>query len=218
MAAWLVFLPSDFWDLKIWKWRSGPTTNEDQSARFMGAAVWVNVVCGLMLAYVLVLNLANVDPAKSKSWFPTMARVFGNATMVVQEFKMFGRPSHENIWFEMQASDAAGDGRENLLGPDSIHGSPRPQPNEIYQSMGSQHMRRLVFNFATMKATTEEQKSALRQWRARLSKHWYRQEIGGQAGQTNTGYVVICWRRNISLDFPQQVAYSEIWGRSKPNK
>ncbi len=167
MLAWVVFLPSEFWRF-FESDRAKKIAQAATQPNILRLGLFPSIVCGLFVVYIVALNVANINPVKSKVWFGTPLRKFGNATMTLQQFKMFDRPAKDNLWWRLVYKDS-NDSRHDAFPPVPqllANDSQRPGPDEIYFSMPNQFWRRLLFNIATL----EEQVSADRQQINRLKQ------------------------------------------------
>ena len=176
MLAWIVFLPREFWEaFARGPNESIPTKSNDThgtSRNALGLSWVPSIACAVFLLYVVALNVAYIDPAKSKSWFGPPLRQFGNATMTLQQFKMFERPAKDNLWWRLVFSNANGSHIDAFPpGPRPLTNlEQRPEPDEIYFSMPNQFWRRLLFNLATANTQTPEDRAQLDRLRQRAGE------------------------------------------------
>ncbi len=217
MLAWVVFLPREFW---AWfarrpsKWIPS-TEASDGSQNWQRLGLIPSFACGAFLVYIVALNIANIEPKHSHAWFRPELRKIGNATMTLQQFKMFERPAKENLWWRLVAYGQNG-ALQDALGPNHKYSfDERPAPNEIYDAIPSQFWRRLLFNLATMTESEGAQLKAIRErcaralWRARpLQDRWDR-ELDWRP--TPSLYL---FRKEISLDGDESLSSveHEDWG------
>ena len=165
MASWIVFVPSSFWDRFF-----GPCAGEETESHLSTPLAGV---AGVFLVFVILMNTANTVRSGQRFWFPKLARVAGNLTMSVQEFKMFARPSPRDHWFSMPALLTDGRQVELFGGRKSELASPlpqRPSADAIYRQFPGQHWRRLFFNLATFRPTNDSDQKALTEIRSFLGK------------------------------------------------
>lgn len=173
MLAWVVFLPADFW-----RFFQSVKPKESAAAAIaerptIGRLGWVpSIVCGFFLVYTAALNLANMNPASSQAWFGNALRGIGNATMTLQQFKMFERPAKDNYWWRLVYTKADGAQFDAFPAvPQPLASlNQRPEPDEIYFSMPNQFWRRLLFNLATMELPNPGDRAQLDRLRQRAGQ------------------------------------------------
>lgn len=177
MLAWVVFLPREFWDKRARTMKPDADQTSSQPSvpkHTLGLGRVPSIVCGAFLAYVVALNIANIDPTKSKTWFPAPLRLVGNATMTLQQFKMFERPAADNLWWRLVVSDSNGSFKDLLITESTFDFERRPSPREIYNSMPNQFWRRLMFNLATIRIESTEDDDRLNELRQCTAKTLWR--------------------------------------------
>jgi len=236
IASWAIFLPSEIWR-RPQKQRS---TAEDEQASertpVVGLPVWANVICGVFIVYTITVNTANINPQNSSKWFPSPLRFAGNVAMMTQEFKMFARPWPETMWFELTAVKAQGPANQiqriSLIDPRGENvNSTRPNPEQIFAQTRSQHFRRLLFALALLKPRPEpegeEDQKLIAEVREKFARRWVdlvQSESNSEIesllvadGDSNSSiyFRLVCWRKKIDLEFPNQQPRSEIWGQFK---
>ncbi len=168
MLAWVVFLPSGFWQF-FESDRAKKIAQAATQPNILRLGLFPSIVCGLFVVYIVALNVANINPVQSKAWFGTPLRKIGNATMTLQQFKMFERPAKENLWWRLIYTNSAGtkmDAFQPVPQP-LTDVAQRPESNEIYLSMPDQFWRRLLFNLATMVPQTAADGEQLNRLRLR---------------------------------------------------
>lgn len=245
IVSWAVFLPREIWrispkqastetDVQSPEQSAPELVSSRSSVR--GLPVWGNLICGLFVIYTIAINAANINPQKSSRWFPGPLRFVGNVAMMTQEFKMFARPWPDTIWFELTAvkanSPVNGYMYTSLIDPrgDNVHSS-RPNPDQIFAQTRSQHFRRLLFALALLKPRPEpegeEDEKLIAKVREKFARRWINlieSELDAdnewlKAAERDASapirFQLICWRRKISLEFPDQKPRSEIWAQFK---
>lgn len=118
MVAWLLFLPSAFWE-SGWMQRligkpseaarnSTAINREPITALAKYSRRLSNGVCLTLLIYVLLWNLATLPFRQLEVLLPQNARWIGHITMLGQRWDMFYRPSEHNGWYKARARLADG--------------------------------------------------------------------------------------------------------------
>lgn len=108
MAAWLLFVPREFWD-----WLAGPPRLAAGSSlaachRWMSGAA-ANVFAFLALAYVLLWNLRSWDHEKWRAILPPALNPIGFALRIDQNWALFApRPLTDDGWLILEAETAEG--------------------------------------------------------------------------------------------------------------
>lgn len=139
MAGWLVFVPSQFWEVFDRHENDPPTKIEwARTPR----QLFGNIFCALALGYMLALNIANIDKQKS-GWFTPGLRALGNATLTIQEFKLFARPPSDSPSFEYEAELLDGS-RVDIFRDSQI--GPWEKGDSVYRYFPTQHWRRVHLN------------------------------------------------------------------------
>jgi hypothetical protein len=117
VAAWMLFLPSGFWDsLRIRRLlrepsqhaSSMPVTAAPSTAMSRYRRRLVNGVCFACLFFVLLWNLATLPSRKFEFLIPQDVRWIGHLTKLAQTWDMFYRPSRHNGWHKARARLADG--------------------------------------------------------------------------------------------------------------
>ncbi len=203
ICCWVVFLPSEFWN------RFGQQQQTDNANNSIPRRLplWASAVCALFLVLSIAMNVGNagVFPKANKIF-----RTIGNVTMTTQEFVMFGRPSPDNIWFELRQGD--GKNWETVRGPNrTVEDVTDPDSRSIYLTENSQYWRRTLFNLSAIKTENIEQQKWLLQVRQHLAKCWLADARRGQTEAPLGNIVQLnCWRRTIDLN-ARQPARREQW-------
>lgn len=218
MLSWVVFWPRGMWR-GVPLGRSKPDENKEIAASegpSVGLGVLPSLLCGLFLVYVIGLNVANMEPAMSQSWFGRPLRTFGNATMVLQQFKMFDRPATDNLWWRLVARDKSGPLIDMLPRIPQPLGDleQRPSADEVYSSMPNQLWRRMLFNLATMDEASGEHvgKRAIARWRT-ANVLWNAKSAEGDRERMASAEL-ICFRQRIVLTDDERPIIAETWGRA----
>lgn len=122
VVAWLLFLPSSFWDSR-WVQRILPARPSDaadaadatasEAAALSGVALHrqrlANGICLVLLFYALLWNVATLPSKKLEFLVPQNLRWIGQVTMLGQTWDMFFRPSQHNGWHKARARLANGE-------------------------------------------------------------------------------------------------------------
>ena len=120
ICAWFLFLPTAFWDSRwprvanerweTWlarqKSSAAPSTTAEDRTEQRLRPVWrclLSGVCGLLLGYVLLWNIATLDLKRFGFLLPEPLRGPGHTLMLRQTWDMFYVPSRHNGWFSAQA-------------------------------------------------------------------------------------------------------------------
>ena len=115
VAAWLLFLPTSFWDGDLWRRRAKeqqgvPRTTgaeEPGASRLTGRERWtrwaVNGFCLALLVFTILWNIATLDVQRFGYLVPPQVRWVGYVAKVRQTWDMFYRPSRHNGWFKAPA-------------------------------------------------------------------------------------------------------------------
>ncbi len=215
IAGWCIFLPAEFWRGRPKPERENPNEKSEPSTATKPNWI-VQAICSVFLIYILGLNAANVRPESSSRWFPPALRFVGNLTMVVQEFKMFSRPSHESFWIEIRRMKADGKTHETVLVGSSYENGQNwnPPREDIYSTAKSNQAKRLVHALATPRPETDSQKEMLKLIRERFARSWtefmIHRNYDGTVPKPDSWYEVNCYRRPIDLDF-ETSAGRESW-------
>lgn len=163
MAAWLIFLPSDVWNIFV-----GEPVGFSEKRNFARSGQWLarslQVVCGFFLVYVTLQNVVFAVEQRTSLRFNTLQRI-GRATMTIQQFHMFAEPPLFSPWFEYPARLKQGE-RVDLFSP--RHKSVGLKPDSVYEYMGSQAFRRLHWNLMTHPLYPPESELVYREIRRRL--------------------------------------------------
>jgi hypothetical protein len=201
MLAWVLFLPSEFWStVERWlptRWRQGNGSTETRASRLSFVP---SLVCGAFLAYVLALNVAQVDSRWGDRWFGRELRFFGNATMVLQQFQMFDRPATNNFWWRMITPNSQGQivdafPEEPVVIADEAS---RPAPDAIYDSMPNQFWRRLLYNLATVDPSLVTADGPIEQIRRRVAERLWDMRIRYRFVPTSGPARLVCGRQRIA--------------------
>jgi hypothetical protein len=202
MLAWVLFLPREFWSaverIVPGRWRGErPTAVEPRVGR-LGIAP--TIVCGVFLAYVIALNVAQVDPRQGDRWFGRELRFFGNATMVLQQFQMFDRPSMNNLWWRLITTNPQGQTIDVFpVEPQVIvDESSRPASDAIYASMPSQFWRRLLYNLATVDPSLVTPDGPIQQMRERAANALWNLRLRYNGIETAGPAKLVCGRQRIA--------------------
>ena len=153
-----------------------------------------------------------------------------NLSMMTQEFRMFARPWHESLWFELSASNDGGQSWKAVCEPRQANTDfSNLSAAEIYQQTRGQHFRRALFRLATLKpraTALEEDQLVIAEIRRRFAKSWLELELTefplpitpppatpDQHAKKRQAVLIRmnCWRRKIDLEFPEQPARVEVW-------
>ncbi|HAN96664.1 MAG TPA: hypothetical protein DCQ98_04160 [Planctomycetaceae bacterium] len=162
MAAWLLFLPRQFWDSTVVRGLLGSLLGsasmvesdavgrrvaiEDETPawkRYGGIALQSFV--GLVLVYVICWNLSRVrpdDPILTK-FMPKPIQGPGQMLMLAQEFKMFDQPPALDFWFVYEARLRNGQTLDLFSGK-PIEGEGKPK--DIFSRYRDHRWRRLHAN------------------------------------------------------------------------
>ena len=112
MTAWLVFLPSEFWDrvLRLGGRADGEpvAAREEAYPRRAPARVLTSVACGLLIVYILLWNIVTLDGPRFQALMPEKVRWIGHAAVVSQKWTMFYVPSRTNSWYIAKAELRSG--------------------------------------------------------------------------------------------------------------
>lgn len=119
MAAWLLFLPTGFWDRFRWASLSScpaPLGSVDmvlRGARVKRAArrVWLSALPAVLFLYVVFWNFAGLYGGPGKTWLdrnPDLIYRLGNATMLKQNFHMFCVPARVNVTYLLNGETDSG--------------------------------------------------------------------------------------------------------------
>ena len=120
MVAWLLFLPSIFWNRFQWAQlsrvssRSLAVEGDPGLVRLKHAArrLVFGVLPALLFCYVIVWNFAGLYGWPGNTWMshnPDVFYRFGNAVMLKQNFHLFGRPARANTTFLFSGQAASGE-------------------------------------------------------------------------------------------------------------
>ncbi len=120
MAAWLLFLPSTFWELfgltKLEEGARGITVGGPAPKvgrlKSMGEQLFLVVLPLALFVYVVVWNFAGLYGGPGKTWVdrnPDVFYRFGNVTMLRQNFHMFCIPARVNTTFLFNGRTVNGD-------------------------------------------------------------------------------------------------------------
>ena len=209
MASWLIFVPFQFWE--FWNPRRTLTQPVVSWARTLPQLLG-NIVCGLALVYVLAINIANINKEKS-TWFSDNLRTLGNATMIIQEFKLFGTPPLESPVIEYQAQ--LNDGTKVDIFRETMC-KPNEMPDSVYQYFPTQHWRRVHSNLFTVpdQATSEIVRRIRHRLLDRIVIRW-NQEHDQQRGVSSAS--ILCCRRPIELNGNWGEPINEVWAEWPQN-
>jgi hypothetical protein len=215
MLAWVVFWPELVWrTLSGWRPPRAAAAPDD-APRFASTLGWLpSCACGGFLIYVIALNLANVDPARSGRWFGQGLRTIGNSTMTLQQFTMFDRPSEMNWWWRLVVQTAEG-GQSDALSPTRQPlGSlgQRPTPAAIYDSIPSHFWRRLLYNLATWSPANAADRAELERIKQRAGRAlWGLRDSTAAPSAAERVELFACWHK-IRLDDVDSPVQWESWG------
>ena len=117
-VAWMLFLPSSFWESR-WIRRilrestdATPVSGPEEIAPPNGFALWrnrvMNGICLVILCFAFLWNLASLPSEKLSFLTPQPVRWVGNVTLMGQKWNIFYRPSKHNGWHKAKASLADG--------------------------------------------------------------------------------------------------------------
>ena len=141
MMAWLVFVPSEIWNLLLGQ-PVGFSVRSNNSNRHQTLQRVSQLVCGVFLFYVTVQNIVFALGPTMRSQFRTLEQ-FGSSTMTIQKFQMFSEPPLFSPWFEYTA--VLEDGKRADLFNDR-HKDVGDKPESVFAYMKSQSWRRLHWN------------------------------------------------------------------------
>jgi hypothetical protein len=206
MLSWAVFLPREFWEFFRSEERGRPGLRGSNAAigppRILRLNLPASIVCGVFLVYVAAMNVANMNPGKSKAWFGDALRKFGNATMTLQQFTMFDRPAAENLWWRLVYTNVDGS-RMDVLQPVPAKVtdlSQVPDPDTTYFSMPDQFWRRLLFNLATIDFRDPHDRARLHQLRQRTGQVLWAMRNEERLFETSGPAELLCFRRSLTND------------------
>jgi hypothetical protein len=163
IVAWMLFLPGCFWELsgvrriaQSWdRWLHERAAALGTAAGTAEPAApgsrWWRVVTGaclsLLLAYVLVWNIATLSPGKLGFLMPRRAQWIAHVTLMRQQWDMFWIPARATGWFEARARlandqsvDLLGNGRTLPLDPprNNWHTMPNPRWKVFFRRLFEQ--------------------------------------------------------------------------------
>lgn len=112
--AWVLFLPSSFWE-SAWMRRilrkptdAIPAKETIESTPPSNLALFrkrvMNTICLAFLCFVFLWNLASLPSEKLSFLMPQPLRWVGNVTLMGQKWNIFYRPSKHNGWHKAKAS------------------------------------------------------------------------------------------------------------------
>ena len=87
ICCWLVFVPTWFWDRLPFVPARQPGSRAPDSSRYHAG----QLICACTLVYVLWYNVANIQHPATRNLMPSSLRLLAQPTMLIQEFRMFGR-------------------------------------------------------------------------------------------------------------------------------
>ena len=185
MAAWAVFIPAEFWD-----WLLGPLPEyEDVFPTQNPVAKGVgHAICCLMIPIMILLNTVNFSNQTSP--FKQRLNQFASATMMIQQFKMWGRPPVLSPRFEYSATLRDGT-QVNLFHRNQM-------PKSIYAQLRTNEWRRV---HSELLADGSEQpihrklRMALLVW---LVKNWNENVVSEDKLVSRAEFV--CFQQPIRLD------------------
>lgn len=141
MMAWLIFVPSDIWNLILGQPVGYHPGNYAREKNKMFDRV-MPLVASVFLVYVTVQNIAFAIEPVAQQRLSSLER-FGRATMTIQKFQMFARPPVFSPWFEYAA--VLRDGEQADLFNDR-HKDVGDKPESVFNYMKNQSWRRLHWN------------------------------------------------------------------------
>ena len=206
ISCWIVFLPGEFWN-RFDKRTNGRELTDQAGGSQFRLPIWSSCICGLLLINAVLMNCGNAGwLGENGRWF----RQVGNVTMTTQEFVMFGRPSPDNIWFELRQGD--GKAWETIRGPQREEEDiTDPDSRSVYLTENSQYWRRTLFNLASIEATTEEDHNWLFEVRKHFASCWLKEaRRRGSEAPLGNRVQLICWRRKIERN-SRQPTRREFW-------
>ena len=203
MAAWLVFVPYQFW--AIWNRHQAEPPSTMSFAQTL-PQLFGSILCAAALVYVVLLSVANFNKANS-TWFTQDMRRIGNATLIVQEFRLFGRPPADSPMFEYQAKLT--DETEVDIFKEMMAKSNNPDAS-VYQYFSTQHWRRIHSNL--LAEPNQPPTDVVNRIRDRLLEQivhrWNQHHDENQAIATAA---LNCYLRSIELNQQWGEPRKEVW-------
>ncbi len=139
LVAWVALVPKGTWLVRT---NRSIFVRTDKKRPFEYSA-FAQIAAGILLLFVVVINIFSVLP-RSKVYDEVLA--IGAATMLTQEFKMFGEIPHEDVRFDYFGTTKSGL-RVDLFQRESLKAA---KERSVYVSMISQPWRRLHWNVAAI--------------------------------------------------------------------
>lgn len=143
MASWFVFVPSQAWNFYFRKPRESAF---DETWEWTPGRILVESVCGLALVIVIALNVANAFPSLGSNWFISNLRTLANRTLLIQEFKLFGKPPLVSPIVKYPARTVSGDEIDLFR---QMVGNPGKDSESTYGYFATQQWRRIHSNLMT---------------------------------------------------------------------
>ncbi len=169
IVCWLTMLPGEFWTMAAWRkipvprlvsssWANGckrlasRAKMQLQPAVDQGNQIAANILLGLLLAYVVLLNVARLTPSIYVHLNPGPLRSLGDAAQLNQFWCMFApRPFPYGGWFDIHGELADGT-KVNLLQPDRPPQQHRP--DFVCDQYPSMRWRKTLLNLIERDCTT----------------------------------------------------------------
>ncbi len=202
IAAWLVVIPTSFWNRWSKQSATDSKTTNRQDVVQPQPVNWLsltNLVLLFFAGYFLLWNAANIEHPFFKKLMPQSARVIGRWTNLRQAFTMFDVPPEHSPWFVYDARLASG------LHVDIFRGKPvdHERPDSVHATIPSHHWRRLHRNLV---------RSNFAKYRVPIVEYMVRR---WNANHGKDGQVVTCktiaYLDEISLDAEYSGTASWVW-------
>ncbi len=156
MLAWVIFIPRESWPRVTRRFVKQGNFISENTRRFEYSRL-STVLSVSLFVYMLTINLMNTAPRFFEKWGYGSWSSLGSGAMVIQEFKMFGRPPQWNASFVYEAQTKSGLNVKLFSVPVKRDAA----PPSLYKLMQTQEWRRYYWNLMDLAEPRDERQQQL---------------------------------------------------------